>query len=455
MQRREFLRQLAWSAPAAALAGSALSSACADRGTGVGARAGPSAGPNLIFIMADDLGYADTSLYGRSDYSTPVLDGLAREGVRLTQAYSSAPVCSPTRVALMTGRYPARTEAGLHEPLTTQPTGLAAQPPTLPRQLKAAGYQTALVGKWHLGLAADYHPLRHGFDEFFGHLGAAVDYVSHIGTEHLEHDLFDGDRQVHMDGYATDLFTERAVEWIQRPRSAPFFLSLQYNAPHWPWQAPGDPAYPDSLRWSRGGSPETYAAMMKNLDEGVGRVLDALRNAGRERDTLLIFTSDNGGERFSSMGPYRARKMTLWEGGIRVAAFARWPGVIAPDTVSTQVTTTMDWTATLLAAAGASTAAMAALDGIDVLPQLKGAAPIERDLYWRTFQRTRHKALRSGNLKYLETEDGEHLFDLAADPGELSDLRTERAADFERLKSAYAQWAAQMLAPIPLDPRYA
>jgi arylsulfatase A-like enzyme len=260
--------------------------------------------PNVILIVADDLGYGDLSLTGRSDYATPVIDQIARAGAFLTQAYASAPVCTPTRVALMTGRYPARYVAGLYEPLTIQRLGLAPTPATLPRLLKRAGYETALVGKWHLGLLPQFHPLRHGFDEFYGFLGPAADYASHYDSETRNVSYFrDGDRPVNVKGYLTDLFTDRAVRIVTRKRRKPFFLSLQYNAPHWPWQAPGDPPYADSMRTSSGGSPETFARMVQSMDVGVGRILDALHKRGLEHDTLVIFTSDNGGERFSRMGP--------------------------------------------------------------------------------------------------------------------------------------------------------
>jgi arylsulfatase A-like enzyme len=444
--RRAFVRRVAAAGIAAGMP--AAFAACAAERTRSG-------GPNLVFIMADDLGYSDLGVFGRSDYRTPALDQLAADGVRLTQAYAAAPVCSPTRVALMTGRYPAATAAGLYEPLTTHPTGLGTRPPTLPRLLKDVGYETALIGKWHLGLRRAYHPLRHGFDEFYGHLGAAIDYASGLGTEHLEHDFFDGTRRVRVDGYVTDLLTARAVDFVSRPRAAPFFLSLQYNAPHWPWQAPGDPVLPDSLRWRLGGSPGTYARMVASMDEGVGRLLAAIRARGLENDTLVIFTSDNGGERFSDMGPYREGKMTLWEGGIRVPALARWPGVLPAAAVSTQVVTTMDWTATLLAAAGAAADTATPPDGIDVLPYLRGAPPVPRELYWRIHQRRQQQAVRSGDWKYLRTEDDEFLFDLAADSGESHNLRALEPATFSRLVSAYAAWEAAMLPPIPLDPRFA
>jgi arylsulfatase A-like enzyme len=443
MRRRRFLQHLAGAAAAAALPGCAL---------GRGAPPPPRR-PNVVLIMADDLGYGDLGVTGRADYATPAIDRLALEGVRLTQAYSAAPVCTPTRVALMTGRYPARTLAGLYEPLTKQPVGLAAEPPTLARLMKDAGYETALVGKWHLGILPEFHPLRHGFDEFYGFLGAAADYASHLDTETETHLFQDGTRPVRTEGYLTDLFSERAARIVARERARPLFLSLQYNAPHWPWQAPGDPPYPDSLRWTRGGSPETYARMMESMDRGIAGVLAALRDRGMERDTLVVFTSDNGGERFSHMGPFSRGKMTLHEGGIRVAAVARWPGTIPARSTTDQVAVTMDWTATLLALAGAEAPAAAPLDGVDLMPALTGAAPArERELCWRITQRRKAKAVRSGDWKHLVTDEGSYLFDLAADPGEKEDRSADRPEVKRRLEERLAAWERQVLAPVPLDP---
>src|SRR5690606_37411921 len=205
IHRRAFLQRLAGAAALAALPGGLA--ACAGRAP---ERRGP---PNLLLIMADDLGYGDIGAFGRSHDTTPALDRPIAGGVRLTQAYAAAPVCSPTRVALMTGAYPARTEVGLYEPLTTHPLGLAPEPPTLPRRLKDAGSETALIGKWHLGTLPEFHPLRHGFDEFYGFLGAAADYASHVDTEHHTHLFHDGEAPARVEGYLTDLFTERAVQF--------------------------------------------------------------------------------------------------------------------------------------------------------------------------------------------------------------------------------------------------
>lgn len=441
MNRRSFLQR---AASGAVLWGSLPAWATAPR---------PPARPNLLYIMSDDLGYGDLSFTGRTDYRTPVLDAFARAGVSFTQAYTAAPVCTPTRVALATGRYPARTTAGLYEPLTTQRIGLPADPPTLARLIKGQGYQTALIGKWHLGFLPEFHPFRHGYDEFYGFLGAAADYHSHIDTETLEDFFYDGDQPAKAEGYLTDLFTQRAVRFISRERRAPFFLNLEYNAPHWPWQAPGDPPYPDTANtdWRAGGSPETYAQMVERMDQGIGKVLDALHRRGLDRDTLIIFTSDNGGEKFSQMGPFSRGKMTLYEGGLRVPALARWPGVIRAGGTSDEVCITQDWTATLLALAGAAPDPRAPLDGIDLQPAWLGGRPVPRDLYWRLTQRAQYRAMRSGDWKYLATAKDEFLFDLSTDPGEARDRKAERPDVLARLKNAYAAWERGVLPPIPLD----
>ena len=413
----------------------------------------PAAGvPNILLIVSDDLGYGDLSVTGRGDYQTPVIDQIAREGALLTQAYSSAPVCSPTRVAFMTGRYPARYTAGLYEPLTREAVGLPPHPATLPRLLKNAGYDTALVGKWHLGLLPQFHPIRHGFDEFYGFLGPGADYASHRDVADRAVSYFeDGERPALEAGYLTDLFTRRAIEIVSRERRRPFFLSLQYNAPHWPWQAPGDPAYPDTLPARAGGSPETYARMVRSMDEGVGRVLEGLHRRGIERETLVVFTSDNGGERFSHMGPFSEGKMSLWEGGIRVAAMARWPGIIPAGSRCDQVCATFDLAATAAALAGTHADDGVPFDGIDLMPALRGGAPRARDLSWRLAHRRRQKALRSGDWKYLDIGTDEYLFDLKSDPGEKHDRKAQHPQVLAELRRNYTRWEGEMLKPLPLE----
>jgi arylsulfatase A-like enzyme len=327
---------------------------------------------------------------------------------------------------------------------------LPASHPTVSSLLKANGYETALVGKWHLGNLPGFLPNEHGFDEFFGILEGAADYVSHVDPSRNP-GLFENGEPVDRGGYLTDLLTERAVAFLSRPHPRPFFLSLQYTAPHWPWQGPGDAPYPDTASWVGGGSNETFAEMMRHLDRGVGEVLAALERSGLSGNTLVIFTSDNGGERYSDMGPLSERKMTLWEGGIRVPALVRWPGVIPAGTRTGQVAITMDWTATILSVARTEADPAYPLDGMDLLPVLTGESPVRpRTLWWRTFQRTKHRALRSGDWKYLGDEKGEYLFHLAEDASEERDLKAEHPERLAQLKALYRELESQMLEPVPL-----
>jgi len=213
---------------------------------------------NIIYITADDFGYADLSSYGRKDYQTPVLDAFIKEGIKFTQAYAAAPVCTPTRVAFMTGRYPARNEAGLMEPLRMTPLdvniGLSPKIPTISSLLKENGYETALYGKWHLGFKPEFFPDKHGFDHFFGITAGAADYFDHKSFNN-EHILYENNKPVEKSGYLTDLITDYAVNFIKKEHIKSFFISLQYTAPHWPWQAPGDDPYPDTVVFRSGGSP--------------------------------------------------------------------------------------------------------------------------------------------------------------------------------------------------------
>jgi arylsulfatase A-like enzyme len=413
--------------------------------------------PNILFILADDLGYGDLSCYGRPDYRTPVLDGLARQGTKFLSAYAAAPVCTPTRTAYITGRYPQRLPVGLEEPLTIDsPTdaGLPPDHPTVASLVKRVGYDTALVGKWHLGWKPEFGPNRHGFDEFFGILSGAADYFTHRsadapgskGSEGAA-DLWENLTPVERVGYLTDLLSDRAVALVSRRRTNPFFVSLQYNAPHSPWEGPADErlnhANHGTGPMTRGGSLGIYGEMMKSMDAGIGRVVKALERAKLERDTLVIFTSDNGGERYSYNWPFAFQKMYLWEGGTRVPAIVRWPGVVPAGLTTEQAAVTMDWTATILAAAGARADSGYPLDGENLLPVCTGErAAYDRALFWRTRLRA---SARVGNWKYLNDSGEEHLFDLAIDPGEKNDLRRDQPVRFEEVKRRYAAWEAQML----------
>jgi arylsulfatase A-like enzyme len=411
--------------------------------------------PNIIYIMADDLGYADLSCYGRKDYQTPHLDKLASQGVKFINAYSGGPLCTPTRVSFMTGRYPARTPVGLIEPIDWSSkdslVGLSPEYPSVASLLKKSGYRTYLVGKWHLGFAPAMSPLKNGFDDFFGFNGGGIDYVSHTDP-FGNNDLYENDKPVVKKGYMTDLLMQRTIEILRSRHSKPFFISLMFNAPHWPWQAPGDEVYPKGNdNWRKGGSAATYAAMVKSMDDAVGAIMKILDEEKLAENTVVIFTSDNGGERFSDNGIYQKGKPHLWEGGIRVPAFIRWPGKIPAGLTTTQVAVTMDWTATILALAKAKPHPAFPLDGIDLIPVITGKQEsVERTFYWRVFQRNKQKAVHDGNWKYLQDEKGEYLFDLSKDPAEKMDLKEKETAVFNILKEKLREWEKTVLQPVPL-----
>ncbi len=411
--------------------------------------------PNIIFIMADDMGWGDLSCYGRPDYQTPNLDKLATQGMKFTNAYSAAPVCTPTRVGFHTGRYPARLPVGLEEPIherseigeRVKTTGIPRTHPTVSSLIKSAGYETALIGKWHLGYWPDFGPLHYGFDEFFGNMSGAVDHFTHKDmTANL--DLFEGEVPVERVGYMTDVLTDRAVDYLKRPHQKPFYLSLHYTAPHWPWEGPKDKAVSDKMNYGpvgfrAGGSVKVYAEMMKNLDAGIGRVLDALKASGLERNTLVIFTSDNGGERFSYNWPFSGQKMDLREGGVRVPAIVRWPGVVRPGTVNDQPVVTMDWTATMVAAAGSRSDSNHPFDGVDLTAALAGkGSDADRSFFWRT---KRQGAMRRGKWKFLREGKNEFLFDLSVDEREQAEFKSENTAVFEALRREFDKWESEMM----------
>lgn len=411
--------------------------------------------PNIIYIMADDLGYADLSGYGRKDYQTPNLDKLASQGMKFINAYAGSALCTPTRTSFMTGRYPARTPVGLMEPLTgskqDSAIGLTPDQPSLPSLLKKSGYASYLVGKWHLGFLPACNPNKNGFEEFFGFHGGGLDYVSH--TDPMGNsDFYENEKPVSKNGYMTDLIMERAVDILNRQHNKPFFLNIMFSAPHWPWQEPGDSVFPHGVdKWRAGGSPQVYARMMKSMDDAIGTILKTLDEKKLSNNTIVIFTSDNGGERFSNMGELRGRKALLWEGGIKVPAFIRWPGKIAANSSTQQVAITMDWTATILTLAKTKPDPGFPLDGIDLMPVCRGEKNLAtRTLYWRMFQRNQQKAIRDGNWKYLKDEKGEYLFDLSTDAGEKNDVKEKEKKIFENLKQKYHEWEKTVLEPVAL-----
>lgn len=413
--------------------------------------------PNVVFILADDVGYADLGCYGARSNCSPNLDRMAREGLRFTDAYANSPVCSPTRFALATGRWQYRLRGGADEPIASRlrgspVLGLPPEHPTLASLLRGAGYATALIGKWHLGFPPKFGPLKSGYAEFFGVLSGAVDYFTHRDPSGT-HDLYHGEREVHRSGYVTDLLTDEAISFVKRAKDTPFLLSLHYTAPHWPWEARDDEAESKritSLVHIDGGSLETYRAMIHHMDEGIGRVLHALREIGAERNTLVVFSSDNGGERFSDVWPFTGGKMDLLEGGIRVPHIARWPAEIGAGKVTAQLAITMDWAATILEAAGVAPHPQYPLDGISLLPVLRKPDAIRpRELFWRMKFRSQ-RAMRSGKWKYLSIEGDEFLFDLSRDSRERANLAKRESGKFTEMRQRYADWD-RSLPPIPDD----
>ena len=408
-----------------------------------------SARPNFVFILADDLGYADLGCYGGREDCSPNLDRMAKEGMMFSRGYANSSVCSPSRLAIITGRYQHRLRGGFDEPiaLAREQLGLPPEHPTMPSLLRDAGYATALIGKWHLGSPPWFGPLKSGYEEFFGHHSGAADFFKHSGFG--GHDLWDGEEEVFVEGYLTDLFADRAVDFIRRQSGEkPFLLSLHFNAPHWPWETRDDKAESDRIHdiaHLDGGSVKTYTTMIRQMDEGIGRVLSTLEETGARENTLVVFTSDNGGERFSDMWPLVGKKMDLLEGGIRVPYIVRWPARVESGTTNDRLVIGMDWMATFLAAAGVSPAPDYPLDGVDVFGK-----EIERNLYCRMFYRNQ-KAILSGDWKWLSIDVNEFIFDLSRDQRERANMRYREPEKFVELREAYLEWDRSM----PLFPESA
>ncbi|MFK4069636.1 sulfatase [Streptomyces sp. NPDC029674] len=418
--------------------------------------------PNILFILGDDLGWADLSAYGSPHIRTPNLDRLARQGVRFTDAYSGSATCSPTRFSLYTGRYPGRTKGGLAEPIADKSVGLDPTHPTLASLLRDAGYATALIGKWHCGYLPDYSPTKSGWDEFFGNFGGALEYYSKLGLGG-EYDLYEGavregDAEYKDLRYYTRVLTERASEYVRRDHGErPWLLNLNFTTPHWPWIADGDEEQSaeivrrikagdkGALRHQDGGSVEKYTEMVEDLDRSIGEVLRALRKSGQERDTLVFFASDNGGERFSYNWPLSGNKGSLKEGGIRVPTIVRWPARLDGGQVSDEPVYTPDWTATLLEVAGARPHPAYPLDGTSLAPYLlKGEAVAERELFWRV---RGERALRRGKWKYYRGKGGpDQLFDLAADRREQADRAAGEPELLAELRATWERTDGELLA---------
>ncbi len=439
-----------------ALLQAAMGTAALTWGASKGAAQGRAAPPNIVFIMADDLGYADLSCYGHPLIRTPHLDALAARGVRFLQGYASSPVCSATRVGVITGRYQYRLRIGLEEPLlnTREDVGLPIEHPTLPSLLKKAGYQTLLIGKWHLGMLPKFDPRRSGYEHFYGLRGGAVDYYTHLASNRKP-DLWDNDVPIEKAGYLTELLGDRAVSAIEQfgRTKKPFLMSLHFTAPHWPWEAPGDQAEAERLRTRSlfhfdGGTQDTYRRMVESLDTEVGRVLAALEANDMTENTIVIFTSDNGGERFSNTWPFTGRKTELLEGGLRVPTIVSWPSRIPKGVTTQQVACSIDWLPTLLSAAGTTPDAAFRPDGVDLMSILADqAAPMRRKLFWR-YKSNAQRAMRDGDFKLLKIKDNTFLFNVVEDPMERANLKEVHKEIYDRMTAEWRAWNATMLPEI-------
>lgn len=416
--------------------------------------------PNVVLIVLDDAGYGDFGSYGATDTRTPHIDSLARDGTRLTDFYA-APQCTPTRAALMTGRYQQRyrLERALQNSKYAGEQGLRPLGYSLPQLLKNNGYATGLVGKWHLGYKPELGPNAHGFDYFFGFKSGYFDYYTHVAGDGVD-DLYEDATPVRVPGYMTDLITERAVRFIDERARRPFFLEVSYNAPHWPYQPPDRPSVArENARHlhsydEAAGTRQDYVAMLERVDHGVGQILQTLERLALAANTLVIVTNDNGGEWLANNAPLFHRKDTLWEGGIRVPVWFRWPGRIPAGQISPQVGIVQDLTASILAATATSVPDSARPEGINLLPMLEGRSPaVERTLFWRIATANRQqRAVRQGEWKLLL--DGGHalVFNLARDIGERNDLAKARPDIAARLLPLLRAWEKEVDAEAALLP---
>jgi len=426
--------------------------------------------PNFVLIMADDLGYGDVGCYGNTVIRTPHIDALAAGGLRFTDYHSNGAVCSPTRAALMTGRYQQR--CNVEQVITVAPEwrqkGMPLAETTLAEALKPAGYRVGIFGKWHLGYRPKFNPVRQGFDEFVGYVSGNVDYHSHVDGAGYA-DWWKQDQPAPEEGYVTDLITEYGVRFIEANKDRPFCLYLPHEAVHYPFQGRKDPAFRKVGGPTRGMGRQnraaTYKEMLEVMDEGIGRIVATLRRLGLERDTLVIFCSDNGATSVGDNGPLRAGKGSLFEGGHRVPAIAYWPGRIRAGAVTDETVLGMDWMPTLVRLAGATVDV--AFDGVDLSGLLFEGRPLpERTVFWRY---RGQKAVRRGPWKLVVRPVGRRdrsggqrsgagaaskappqvaeevmLFNLDDDLGEQEDLAAARPEIVKALRAALAAWEADV-----------
>lgn len=419
--------------------------------------------PNIVVIVADDMGYADVGVQGSKDIPTPAIDSIAKNGIRFTDAYVSGPYCGPTRAGLMTGRYPQRFghEFNLN-PAGHQDYGLPVTETTMAARLKTAGYRTAIFGKWHLGFADRFHPMERGFDEFFGFLAGGHSYLD---PGPAANPVLDGRKPVSETPYLTEALADRAVDFIKRHQSQPFFLYLAFNAVHVPMHATDK--YLRRFEHIADKQRRTYAAMLAAMDDGIGRTLSALRAEKLEENTLVFFFSDNGGPTIvggingSSNTPLRGSKRQTWEGGIRVPFMIQWPGHLPRGRTDPRPIIQLDILPTVLEAVGVPIQPQWRLDGVNLLPLLTGkvSAPPHEALYWRLGGMM---AIRKGDWKLLKMSDdafqadprvledltGVELYNLKDDIGEKNDLAAAHPEKVKELVEAWQRWNKELARPL-------
>ena len=406
--------------------------------------------PNIVIIMADDLGYGGVGSYGNDSIHTPHIDSLARLGLKFTDFYANAPVCTPTRAALMTGRYQQRTglEGVIYVRGDTRQVGLDTSQVTIAELLKDQGYATGIMGKWHLGYKKEYNPVYHGFDTFYGYVSGNVDYHTHYDNAGI-YDWWHNLDTIQEEGYVTDLITQHSVDFIRQHKDRPFFLYVPHEAPHVPFQGRDDPGYryPDQEFSYYGPVVDrlrAYKEMVEVMDEGIGDIMRAIRENGLEENTLVFFLSDNGAlEKFGSNGGLNGQKTNLYEGGIRVPAIAYWKDKIAPGETS-ELALSMDLLPTAVAISGASVPEDPIFDGIDISPLLLQQQSLDtRTVFWKY---RGQKAARQGPWKLLITESDTALYNLAEDMDESQDVSEAHQDVTQKLHDALQAWEAEIAA---------
>jgi|MDTC01.1.fsa_nt_gb N-acetylgalactosamine-6-sulfatase len=419
---------------------------------------------NVLFILVDDMGYGDLSCYGAPDVKTPNIDQIASQGVRFTQYYANGAECTPTRTALLTGRYPQRVK-GLECAIGTgnvgryddaiamaaeHQLGLPAEKTILPRAFKEAGYATGIYGKWHLGYEPHFHPKHHGFDHFFGVLGGNCDYFTHREFSEIPV-LYRQHTPVEESGYMTHLITKEALEFLDQYKDKPFFLYVPYTTPHFPFQTPADA---DNHSWTEEnftqGSRKSYVTMLEDMDTQVGILLDRIDAHKLSDTTLVVFGSDHGGMGPSLNAPFRGSKGSLFEGGIRTAMMARWPEHLPAGLVSDQPCMTIDFTYSLARITGLRQKERSGLDGMDILQHLTSKRlNTPRTMHWRARRGNRTwKAIRHGDWKYVHKIEGGNqeswLFDLASDPEETHNRLQQASSQRLGLQALLERWEAEV-----------